>query len=82
MLDVGVQLGVSVGHSVGHVDLVTRVHEAVIETHGPVGPLFLRIEVIDFFLVGALLVRHIFAALLDPASLALLQITIHFRRPN
>ena len=70
MFEGGEHLGVCVRNCVGDVDLVTCVHESVVEAHGPVGALLLRIQVVDFFLVGGDLVSDILAALLQPATLA------------
>ena len=82
MLEVGEHLGICVGNCVGNVHLVTRVHEGVVKAHGPVGALLLRIQVVDFFLVGGGLVSDILAALLQPATLAFIQIPVHLRRPD
>ena len=77
MLEVSEHLGICVGNCVGDVHLVTRVHEGVVKAHGPVGALLLRIQVVDFFLVGRDLVSDILAALLQPATLALVEIAVH-----
>ena len=70
MFEVSEHLGVCVRNCVGDVDLVACVHEGVVEAHSPVGALLLRIQVVDFFLVSGGLVSAIFAALLQPATLA------------
>ena len=77
MLEVGEHLGICVRNCVGNVHLVTRVHEGVVKAHGPVGALLLRIQVVDFFLVGRDLVSDILAALLQPAALAFVEIAVH-----
>lgn len=70
MLEVSEHLGIGVRNCVSDVDLVTCVHEGIVEAHGPVGALLLRIQVVNFFLVGGDLVSDILAALLHPAALA------------
>ena len=77
MFEVSEHLGVCVRNCVGDVDLVTCVHEGVVEAHGPVGALLLRIQVVDFFLVGRDLVSDILAAFLQPATLAFIQVPVH-----
>ena len=59
MFEVSEHLGVCVRNCVGDVDLVTCVHEGVVEAHGPVGSLLLWIQVVDLFLVGGDFVGHV-----------------------
>ena len=82
MLDVCLHLGIGVRHRISYVDLITRVHKCIIESHGPIGALLLRIQIIDFFLVARDLVCYIFTAFLNPSSLSFFKISIHFGAPN
>ena len=79
MLEVSEHLGIGVRNCVSDVDLVTCVHEGIVEAHGPVGALLLGIQVVDFFLVGGDLVSDVLAALLQPATLAFIQVPVHLR---
>ena len=69
-------LAVRVGHCVRNVDLVACIHESVVEAHGEKASLFLRIQIVDFFLVCRGLVGYIIAAVLVPATLAFLKASI------
>lgn len=57
-------------------------HEGVVEAHGPVGALLLRVQVIDLLLVSGLFIDYVFAATLLPAALSFLQATVHLGRPD
>jgi len=69
---VAVHLCDSVWYCICYIDFIAGVHESIIEAHSPVRSLPLRVQIIDLFLVGADLVGHISAAILDPAALAFL----------
>ena len=82
MFQVRLHLGIRVWHGVGDVDLITRVHECIVETHCPEAALLLRVQVVDLLLVGRGLVSYILTHVLDPAALALLQVSVGLGRPN
>ena len=74
-------LAVRVGNCVRNVDLVACIHESVVEAHGEKASLFLRVQIINFFLVCRGLVGYIIAAVLVPATLALLKASIGLGGP-
>ena len=82
MLDMRLHLCVSIWYRVCHVYFIAWIHESVVKAHGPVCTLLLRIQVVDFFLVGGDFVGHVGAAVLYPAAFTLLQIPVHLCRPD
>ena len=67
---------------VGNVDFVAWIHECVIEAHRPIRSLLLGVQIVDFLLICGHFIRDIVATVLDPATFALLQVSIHLSRPN
>ena len=78
MVDMAHHLGVGVGYSVRHIHLITWKCELVVEGELVVRARLLRIQIVDFFGYGRVLITDIEAAVLIPAAFALIQPLIHF----
>ena len=77
MVDMAHHLGVGVRDCVRHEHLIAWKGELVVEGELVVGARLLRIQIVDFFGYDRVLITDIEAAVLIPATFALIQPLIH-----